>query len=105
MKKYEELRQQRLERIGEDKLSKLVKKKIQTTMIGSLSTFEKHLGEVLEDNEELQNLYNKARSEILDKGNYQLRNVDSDFKNFIVKEKIRHYEFRTTDTQEDHHND
>ncbi|MBP01715.1 MAG: hypothetical protein CMM25_02740 [Rhodospirillaceae bacterium] len=105
MKKYEELRQQRLERIGEDKLSKLVKKKIETTMIGSLSTFEKHLGYILEENEEFQNLYNKARSEILDKGNYQLRNVDSDFKNFIVKEKIRHYEFRTTDTQEDHKND
>jgi small nuclear ribonucleoprotein (snRNP)-like protein len=105
MKKYEELRQQRLERIGEDKLSKLVKKKIETTMIGSLSAFEKHFAEILEESEELQDLYNRARSEILDKGNYQLRNIDSDFKNFIVKEKLRHYEFRTTDTQEDHQND
>ena len=70
-------------------------------MIGSLSAFEKYFGEILEQNEELQDLYNRARSEILDKGNYQLRNIDSDFKNFIVKEKLRHYEFRPVNTQED----
>ena len=88
MKKYEEVRQQRLERIGEDKLSKTVKKKIQTTMIGALSTFEKYFGEILDSDADMQDLYNKARSEILDKGNYQLRNIDVDMKNFIIKEHV-----------------
>tara|TARA_B100000902_G_C27321973_1_gene925351 strand:- start:9379 stop:9699 length:321 start_codon:yes stop_codon:yes gene_type:complete len=105
MKKYEEVRQQRLERIGEDKLSKTVKKKIQTTMIGALSTFEKYFGEILDSDADMQDLYNKARSEILDKGNYQLRNIDVDMKNFIIKEKMNYYEFRVEQTKEEDTNE
>lgn len=100
MRKYEQLRNERMERIALTKLSKTLKKKIETTMIGSLSSFEKYFSDLLEENSEIMNLYQMARSEILDKGNHQLRNIDSELENYVIKEKLHKYEFKNL-TRED----
>ena len=101
MKKYENIRNQRMERIGHDKLLKSFKKKIETTMIGSLSSFEKYFGEFFDQNQEIHDLYQQARSEILDKGNYQLRNTEAELSNYIVTEKLNEYTFRFDNQTED----
>lgn len=73
------------------KLSQNLKKKIQTTMIGALSSIEKHFGFLWEHQdipeskkEEMRNVFNDLRSDILDKGNHQLRNVDAELSNYEV---------------------
>ena len=76
---YKKIRDQKYKTDSKDRLSKTLKKKIQTTMIGALSTIEENLAFLWEqDNtkfskEDMKNLYNKIRSEILDKGNNQPR--------------------------------
>tara|TARA_R110002110_G_scaffold16785_16_gene72258 strand:- start:824 stop:1189 length:366 start_codon:yes stop_codon:yes gene_type:complete len=77
-----------------DRLSKILRKKIETTMIGALSSIEEHLGflwnskeesELTEDQVFMKDLYQKIRSEILDKGNTQARNVDAELAQYDVK--------------------
>ena len=72
---------------SKDRLTKNCKKKVQTTMIGALSSIEDHLGflwghksdEALsEEQEKMRQLYEELRSEILDKGNTQMRNIDAE---------------------------
>ena len=57
-----------------------MKKKIQTTMIGAISSIEDHFSFLWERDSEvassMHDLFQEVRSEILDKGNHQLRNVD-----------------------------
>jgi hypothetical protein len=74
--------------VSKNRLLKISKKKIQTTMIGALSTVEKHLGflwghEGLEsltpEQEHLKEIYDEVRSEILDRGNNQARNLETEF--------------------------
>jgi len=72
-------------------LSNNLKKKIQTTMIGALSSVEKHFGFLWEDEDipedkkiQMKNIFEELRSEILDKGNHQLRNVDSELSDYTV---------------------
>lgn len=75
------------------RLKKEVKKRIQTTMIGALSSIEKHFGflwgeesddELTKDQERMRDIFEDMRTEILDKGNTQLRNVDSEIENYDV---------------------
>lgn len=88
-------------RKAKDQLRHLVKKRIDTTMIGSLASIEKYLGflwghnsdgDLTPEQERLADLYEDLRSEILDKGNNQIRNFDTDFETFEVS-NIRHYLF------------
>ena len=74
--------------VSKDRLLKISKKKIQTTMIGALSTVEKHLGflwghesseELTPEQEHLKEIYDEIRSEILDRGNNQARNLETEF--------------------------
>lgn len=72
-------------------LARNLKKKIQTTMIGSLSSIEMHFGflwqsESLPEEQKvkMKNIFESLRSEILDKGNHQLRNVDVELGNYTV---------------------
>ena len=83
--KYKEVSKERLLKIG--------KKKIQTTMIGALSTIEKHLGflwgyesseSLTPEQEHLKELYEEVRSEILDRGNNQARNLEAEFANYDI---------------------
>ena len=63
-------------------------------MIGALSSIEDNLGflwnsnsdkPLTKDQEELKNLYNKIRSEILDKGNNQARNIDAELAQYDIE--------------------
>ena len=79
--------------VSKDRLLKISKKKIQTTMIGALSTIEKHLGflwghessePLTPEQEHLKQLYEEVRSEILDRGNNQSRNLEAEFANYDI---------------------
>ena len=88
---YKKAREKKYKTDSKDRLSKILKKKIQTTMIGALSSIEENLGFLWnEDNPkitkvEMTEIYNKIRSEILDKGNNQARNVDAELAQYEVE--------------------
>lgn len=90
-KNYKASRDKKYKADSKDRLSKILKKKIQTTMIGALSSLEENLGFLWEQDNpqitkaEMQELYNKIRSEILDKGNNQARNVDAELAQYEVE--------------------
>jgi hypothetical protein len=83
--KYNEQSRQRLKDI--------VDKKINTTMIGSLSAFEEFilkspvfLKTLTEEQKiEFQNQYEKARAKILDLGNNAKRNLTEEFSQYDIK--------------------
>ena len=61
-------------------------------MIGALSTIEEHFGFLWENSESseedkkiMRDLYQKIRSEILDKGNNQARNIDAELAQYDVE--------------------
>ena len=93
-------REERNKDMSRDKLFKAAKKKIQTTMIGSLSTLEGSFGFLwgFEADEEdrtpeqkkLFEIYEEARAQILDRGNTQIRNLESEFVNYDITHK-KHY--------------
>jgi hypothetical protein len=62
-------------------------------MIGALSSIEEHFGflwdhqsdgELSENQEKMRQLYEELRSEILDKGNTQIRNVDAEITQYDI---------------------
>lgn len=71
------------------RLSNIMKKKIQTTMIGAISSIEEHFSFLLNGSDEqskaMQEVFQKVRSEILDKGNHQLRNVDVELSQYDIE--------------------
>lgn len=81
-------------RQSKDRLANIMKAKIRTTMIGALDTLEKRMGhlwgEHLDDDdltpeqEEMRDLFEDVREEILDKGNHQIRNVDAELNQYDV---------------------
>jgi|TARA_R100001163_G_C5061390_1_gene198288 hypothetical protein len=93
-------REERNKDMSRDKLFKAAKKKIQTTMIGSLSTLESSFGflwgfEAEEEDrtpeqKKLFEIYEEARAQILDRGNTQIRNLESEFVNYDITHK-KHY--------------
>jgi hypothetical protein len=90
-------RESRNKEVSRDKLFKVAKKKIQTTMIGALSTIEESFGflwamglseeEKTEEQKKIQELYEEARAKILDRGNTQIRNLESEFVNYDINRK------------------
>tara|TARA_R110000851_G_scaffold120544_2_gene248949 strand:+ start:4747 stop:5142 length:396 start_codon:yes stop_codon:yes gene_type:complete len=79
--------------VSKQRLLKMSKKKIQTTMIGALSTVEKHFGflwghtgeePLTPEQEHLKELYDLVRSEILDRGNNQGRNLEAEFSSYEI---------------------
>ena len=91
---YKKIRDSKYKAESKDRLSKILKKKIQTTMIGALSTVEENFGflwnsgsdqPLTEEQEIMKNLYNKVRSEILDRGNNQARNIDAELAQYEVE--------------------
>jgi|TARA_Y100000310_G_C20643940_1_gene795532 predicted esterase YcpF (UPF0227 family) len=86
-------KEQRYKDSSKDRLQKIASKKIQTTMIGALSSIEKHLGflwshdqdgELTSEQEEMRELYEEIRSEILDKGNHQIRNLETELSQYDI---------------------
>ena len=75
------------------RLKKEMKKRVQTTMIGSLSSIEKYFGflwgegsdrEPTKDQLRMRDIFEEMRTEILDKGNTQIRNTDLEIENYDV---------------------
>ena len=90
---YKTEKNTKFKEISKDRLLKISKKKVQTTMIGALSTIEKHLGflwgyessePLTPEQEHLKQLYEEVRSEILDRGNNQSRNLEAEFANYDI---------------------
>lgn len=88
-----------LEQRSKLRLKKDVKKKIETTMIGSLASIEKFFGSFWGHNEDgqtpeqaaIKEVYEELRSEILDKGNVQIKNAELDIENYDVTWNKYHY--------------
>jgi hypothetical protein len=94
LENYNRIRDRKYKAESKDRLSKVLKKKIETTMIGALSSIEEHLGflwnndnnkPLTKDQEFMRSLYNKIRSEILDRGNNQARNIDAELSQYEVE--------------------
>jgi hypothetical protein len=86
-------KQEILNERSKTRLKKEIKKRIQTTMIGSLSSVEKYFGFLWGENSEseltkeqmrMREIFEEMRTEILDKGNSQIRNSDSEIENYEV---------------------
>lgn len=91
MSEYKKVRENKYKADSKERLSKILKKKIQTTMIGALSAMEENFGFLWDspnptpEQQRMKDLYNKMRSEILDKGNNQARNVDAELAQYEVE--------------------
>jgi hypothetical protein len=98
-------REQRSKEASHDALLKNAKKKIQTTMIGSLSDIEEFLGflwgfgenenSLSEDQKQMKCIYEDIRAKILDRGNTQIRDLELDFINYEVSRKKYYIELPT----------
>jgi transcription termination factor Rho len=90
------IREERRKEISKDALFKSCKKKIQTTMIGALDIIEKNFGflwrfdensELTPEQKHMKDIYEDARAKILDKGNTQIRNLESEFCGYEISKK------------------
>jgi len=63
----------------------MMRKRIMTTMIGSLASLEEY--KLLFEEEE----YEELRKDILDKGHFQIRELERDIDNFDVKFKTVYF--------------
>ena len=78
-----------------NRLLKISAKKIQTTMIGALISIENHFGflwnhddgdeNLSSESQHMKQLYEDVRSEILDKGNNQIRNLEAELSQYDVE--------------------
>ena len=93
LKKHFEFKQKREDRqkdLSKEKLLKATKKKVQTTMIGALHSVGQHLGFLWNvdnpgpEENQLREIFEDLRSEILDRGNNQIRNLESEFANYEI---------------------
>jgi hypothetical protein len=93
LKKSFDLKQKKEERtreLSKDKLFGVAKKKVQTTMIGSISSIETHFAFLWDvenptmEQVQLKNIFEEVRSEILDRGNTQIRNLENEFGNYEI---------------------
>lgn len=74
------------------RLKKEIKKRIQTTMIGSLSSIEKYFSHLWCDDclnptpeqSRMKELFEEMRTEILDKGNHQIRTAEAEVETYDV---------------------
>ena len=91
--KYKSDKSAKYKAVSKERLLKISKKKIQTTMIGALRTLEKGFGflwghessePLTPEQEHLKEIYDEVRSEILDRGNNQARNLEAEFANYDI---------------------
>jgi transcription termination factor Rho len=90
--KYKTSREDKYKQDSRDRLSKILRKKVETTMIGALSSVEEHFsflwssdGALTPEQQMMYDTFQKVRSEILDKGNGQARNIDAELAQYEVK--------------------
>lgn len=93
---YKNAREQRSKDLSHESLLKQAKKKIQTTMIGSLSDIENHFGflwgfgddsELSEEQKHMKEIFEEVRAKILDRGNTQIRDIELEFVNYEISRK------------------
>ena len=82
---YKKSREDRYREVSKDALFKASKKKIQTTMIGALSTIEEHFGflwgfelsddDLTPEQKHVKSIFEDVRAKILDRGNTQIRST------------------------------
>ena len=90
---YKAAREAKYKQDSRDRLSKILKKKVETTMIGALSSIEEHFSFLWASTDQglspeqkmMYDAFQKVRSEILDKGNTQARNIDAELAQYEVK--------------------
>ena len=90
---YKSLREDKYRVDSKHRLSKILKKKVETTMVGALSSVEDHFSflwtsdskELTPEQKVMFDTFQKVRSEILDKGNTQARNIDAELNQYDVK--------------------
>jgi hypothetical protein len=90
---FKKQKSDKFKEVSKDRLLKISKKKVKTTMIGALSTVEEKFGflwghkqedPLTPEQEHMKELYEEARSEILDRGNNQARNLEAEFANYEI---------------------
>ncbi len=94
---YKRSREDRYKEVSKDSLFKASKKKIQTTMIGALSTVEEHFGflwgfeipddQLTPEQKHVKSIFEDVRAKILDRGNTQIRSLESEFVNYEISKK------------------
>lgn len=103
-RRKQHIREQQQE-YAREKLKQDVEKKINTTMIGALSSFEKTFGylwgnegqenePLTEDEEYFFQLWQEARESVLDKGNSQKRAILDELDNYTVSWNRYQYKFK-----------
>jgi len=90
--KLKEFRDQRKKDASKEKLLKIAKKRIQTTMIGALFSIEETFGYLWENDAMMKEVFEELRSEILDRGNNQIRALESDFSTYEIVWKKYSYQ-------------
>ncbi len=89
---------------GKNRLKQDIKKKITTTMIGALSSFEKRFGKLwgmdVENEEDLTpqqqkflSIWLEVREEILDRGNAQIGAAQANLDGYNIESVKYHYKF------------
>lgn len=80
---------------SKDRFLRFIESKIKTTMIGAISDIEKTMGDFI-NTKEGSELFSKIRESILDRGNYQIRDLkdESDlynieFNGYLLKNIVR----------------
>lgn len=75
---------------SKDKLLSICKTKIRTTMIGAIDDIEKKMATLWADTSDvdllkkMKQIFDEMRSSILDRGNNQIRNLESDFSDYNI---------------------
>ena len=91
--KFKSDKEERYKEVSKQRLLKIGQKKIQTTMIGALSSVEKHFGflwgheqedELTAEQQHVKSLFEEVRAEILDRGNNQIRNLEAELAHYDV---------------------
>jgi hypothetical protein len=94
---YEHVRRDFSQAESTDNLAEEIKKRIKTTMIGSIAVVEEYFSFLWEqdakNSQHFKEIFQEARSKILDKGNGQLRSVDSDLSKYRIETKYVNYKF------------
>jgi len=79
------------------RLTTNINKKFTTTMIGALAAFEKYFGNVWERDPRWREVWEKARTEVLDVGNKNLRAAEQEISEYTISWDRHITEFRFND--------
>jgi hypothetical protein len=93
------------------RLQEVVRKKMTTTMIGALDSFEKafgylwgqgkHFNELTDNQKDFRDLWSETRNQVLNKSNAQLRNLLAETSEYTVLWEGKHIDFKLVDKNND----